>query len=464
MAKDFMQDIMPKDEPPRSRRLEISGDEVDVPPRDQESLPERSIRNINVSRPKSMDRILPDRSVDRREVPQIGGGLPRKKGMRISIWLWAVAAILVLALVVLAFFTFRSTAITVIPRAHTIVFDSSKTFTAYPASSAAQGQLTYTVQSFDVDESEAVTSEGLTHVERKASGSVTLYNAYSSAPVKLVKTTRFQTPDGLIFRAPADISIPGMKSGTPGTVQVTIVADQVGDKYNVAASRFTLPGLQGGAMYEKVYALSKTPFSGGFSGDEAKISSDTKAAAITELQSRLREKILERLTEITKGGVTTFPGFTAVSFQEMPPTLTETQGQVKVNLRAHVDVPILSTQEFNKTIGGSVTTDVENSTLTLNPKDSFEAMLVNATSTTLGTEPLTFTLSGTAQLVWGVDANALSQALAGKDQSAFQTVVNGFPGVQEARARIEPFWRQNFPEDPKGIQINVAAPQESPGQ
>jgi hypothetical protein len=63
MARDFMQDILPQDEPPRPpRRLEISGDEVDVPSehattnREEEAVPERSIRNINVTRQRTFDR------------------------------------------------------------------------------------------------------------------------------------------------------------------------------------------------------------------------------------------------------------------------------------------------------------------------------------------------------------------------------------------------------------------------
>jgi hypothetical protein len=490
MAKDYFQDILPKsDNDPRrvdsrsQERAPIQDNEAEavsdiVHTEDSEldvglpPVPERSIRNINVNRPRPAERPtttdrapaaprMPERT-DRREVPPVGSGMPKKNRISTSMWLWVAAGVLLVAVAALALFMFRSTTVTVTPRAQTIVFDSSKYYTAYPTGSAPAGALTYTLQSFEIDESLTVSSSGSTHVERKASGSVTVVNEYSAAPVKLVKSTRFQTPEGLVFRTPADITVPGMKNGTPGTVQVTVVADVAGDKYNVApVSRFTLPGLKGGAMYDKVYARSGTAFSGGFSGEEPGVEPAARSAAIAQIQGKLRDKILSQLNSQVPSGGTIFPAFASASFEELPATQTSTAGQVNLNQRAHVQVPVLPTQEFDRLIGGAVSADAENAVLTLVAKDGFAASLVNATSTTIGSTPVTFALSGSAQLVWEVDSGALAQALAGKDQSAFQTIVNNFPGVQEARARIEPFWRQSFPADPAKIQVLVTEPKDA---
>jgi hypothetical protein len=200
---------------------------------------------------------------------------------------------------------FRSTSVTVIPRSHTIVFDAGKTFTAYPATSAPAGALTYSVQTFDVDDTAPVASQGSTHTEHKASGSVTIVNQYSTSPVKFVKNTRFQTPDGLVFRAPADITIPAMQNGNPGTVTVTLIADQAGDKYNIPpTAHFSLPGLQGSAMYDKVYARSSAPFAGGFSGDEPTVAADVKSAAIAQMQSDLRDKVIQQIGTLSSNDAT----------------------------------------------------------------------------------------------------------------------------------------------------------------
>ena len=65
-------------------------------------------------------------------------------------------------------------------------------------------------------------------------------------------------------------------------------------------------------------------------------------------------------------------------------------------------------------------------------------------------------LTGNAVLVWNVDAAALSISLAGREQGAFQGIINGFASIQEARARIEPFWKGTFPASTSDIKVDFA--------
>jgi hypothetical protein len=352
---------------------------------------------------------------------------------------------------------FRTTTITVVPRVHTMVFDQTKSFTAYPVATAATGTLTYTVQTFDEQASDVVASKGTQHAERKASGSVTIVNEYSKDPVKLVKTTRFQTPDGLLFRAPEDITVPGMQGTSPGTITVTIVADAAGDKYNVGpTARFSLPGLKGGAMYDKVYARSTAAFSGGFSGDEPAVEDAVKSSTLAALKARLQDKVLADIKAKADIGAM-FPSLAYVVFEDVPPA-PEGTNQVRISQKIHVQVPVLPTQAFNRLLAGTVSSDTESATLSLVPGDGYTANIQSSSSTSYGSTPVTFSLSGNAKLIWQVDADALAQALSGKDQSAFQTVVNGFPSIQEAKARVEPFWSHAFPNDASKIKIIVKDP------
>src|SRR4051812_21104296 len=112
MAKDFMQDILPKDESrptkiPIHQKSETPPEEIfDADPESQESIPERSIRNISVNRPRTFERAPLERPIDRREVPPVGGGMPRPRSGNSSLWLWAIAAILLAVFAVLALFMF----------------------------------------------------------------------------------------------------------------------------------------------------------------------------------------------------------------------------------------------------------------------------------------------------------------------------------------------------------------------
>jgi hypothetical protein len=482
MAKDYFQDITPPAGDPRPPRLpqkpqplppvapepdfDVEDDLTtpaephEVPIRISDTpAPVRGIRNIpapRAARPR-MDEM--------REAPQspgIMGRGPRPPKASSRWWMWGAAAVALIVVIGLGLLAFRKTTVTVTPRSHTAVLNSATQLIAYPAATAASGTLAYTVQVSDLTDSEVapISSATTTSPASKASGSITVYNAFSTSPVKLIKNTRFQTPDGLIFRAPADISVPGEKGTTPGKVEVTVIADQEGDQYNVGpVARFTLPGLKTSAMYTKVYASSAAAMTGGSSGVSGPgVASGTLAAALSELQARLKAKALDTAASQAGSGNTILPELIQITYTTQPNT-PEAGGSVRVHESAHVQAPVFSTSDLAQTVGSDVAADTTGQSLTLVPGTGFAATLSGAP--VLGTDPISFTLSGQANIIWNVDTQALSQALAGHPQSAFQTIIGGFPSIQEAQAKVEPFWKNTFPTNPQDIKIVVTPPQAS---
>ena len=115
---------------------------------------------------------------------------------------------------------------------------------------------------------------GKRNVERKASGKIIIYNAYSSDIQKLVVGTRLSSPDGKIFRLNAEFIVPGAKITdgkiVPSSVEAGITADEPGEKYNIGSvGRFSIPGFEGSPKYQGFYAESKEPMKGGFIGEES---------------------------------------------------------------------------------------------------------------------------------------------------------------------------------------------------
>lgn len=84
----------------------------------------------------------------------------------------------------------------------------------------------------------------------KASGYVTVYNNYSQDQT-LVKTTRLLTPDQKLFRISETIVVPA-----GGQTTVWAEADQEGEEFLIAPSKFTIPGLWEG-LQDKIYAQSQ---------------------------------------------------------------------------------------------------------------------------------------------------------------------------------------------------------------
>ncbi len=461
MAKDYFQDIVPPgDSEKRSRRSSFSAEprqepvpEVPVESSDfsDDTLPpitsDRSIRNVHIQPTR------PRRPV---EVPRETA--PRPPRRRKKLWLWILAAIVVLLIGVLALVALRPTRITITPRTHAVIFDNANQYTAFPAESASAGTLPYTVKTFDLEDSETVASTGTVRSEEKASGQVTVFNNYSASPVKLVKNTRFSTPEGLIFRAPADIMVPGNSGSTPGKITVTVVADKAGAEYNVGPfNRLTVPGLQSTPdMYANVYAQSASAFTGGFLGDKPGVSPADTERASAAMRNRLEEKARDGVAALQIDGDVVFSDLLRIEYETLPAT-PESGTMVRVHEKARVSVPVFPANAFAQAVALSVSTDAANSSIIMVPGDGYGASLSSASST-LGIDPIQFALIGKATILWQVDTAELTAALAGRDQSAFQTIVTTFPAIQEARARIQPFWSSTFPGTPEKIKVTVTDP------
>ncbi|MEA1937325.1 MAG: hypothetical protein U9N04_04415 [Patescibacteria group bacterium] len=121
------------------------------------------------------------------------------------------------------------------------------------------------------EKTEAYSATGKKRMTEKAGGEITVYNEYSSNPQKIVANTRFLSKEGKLFKITKSITIPGFSrvegKDVPGEVTATVYADVAGEEYNIDASSFTLPGLQGHPKYASVYARSTQAMSGGIDKD-----------------------------------------------------------------------------------------------------------------------------------------------------------------------------------------------------
>lgn len=455
MSKDYFQDIVPPDGTNRNYRPPAPQKQTHSPASQQQ---ESAQEDAQMGAGRSIRDISPSRTRVRLSGEREGGASGNSKSANRRNWLvWSVAAVAIVVVCVLGMFAFRNSSVDVIPRTQMITFDPTTAhFRASSEADAATGTMPYAVFTSDIEDSEPVEAQGLTHAETKSTGSITVYNDYASSPVKLIKNTRFESQNGLIFRTPMEVSVPGRKGATPGSVTITVEADKPGDQYNIAPSEFTVPGLKNNvAMYKGVYARSDAQFEGGFVGERPAVDPSTLSSAIANVRSRLASRANDMLA--THDGFISFPDLVRVTYKSLPST-TEAGGGVRIHESAHVEIIAIPLDIFTRTVASTAAADAQDASITLVPQDGFGARLLTAPAA-WGVSSVEFSLAGAALFVWDVDSVALAQALAGKDQSAFQAVITGFPGVQEAHARIQPFWKKSFPSDTADIEIRVQAPE-----
>lgn len=460
IAKDYFQDITPPaggtPTPPSPRPAApapAQSREPEMHEYEAEESSEKSIRNIQITptarRPR-FDEGAPPRNAAPPQAP--------KKSSRMFLWVGLVASLAVIG--ALALVALRPTTVTVTPRSHTVLFDEMARFTAYPAESAATGTLAFTLETDAIEDSQIVPAQGTERVQDKAQGTITIYNDHSTTPLKLIKNTRFQTPAGLVFRTPNEINVPGKRGTTPGQLTVTVIADKAGEEYNIGpVERFTLPGLQGSPEYSKVHASSNAPMTGGFVGDRPAASESAVQAARAEIRGRLLERARSLVGEKSSETKLAFFDLTSISYESLP-SVPEGDSNLRIHERARIEIPVFPADDFAYLVGQSVSAEAASGDMMLVPGEGFGAQREGSSTSTPSSIP--FTLQGSAQLVWKIDVGALAEALAGREENAFQAIVATFPGIEEARARIEPFWQKSFPTDASKIKVKVEEPSLNP--
>ncbi len=124
-------------------------------------------------------------------------------------------------------------------------------------------------------------------VDDYATGVITVINNYSSNQ-PLAETTRFLTEDGLLFRTTEFVNVP-----VGGTADVNVISDEKGPQYNLGPSQFTIPGLWPG-LQDDIYGESKETMTGGLKQAKA-VTEANIAEATQQLQTDLLSQAMEDL-------------------------------------------------------------------------------------------------------------------------------------------------------------------------
>ena len=218
-------------------------------------------------------------SRERLSIPLPAPSTPKRRLFSVS--LFSVLFISVILLSAFFWMSYFGTARVIItPRQE--VISVSGVFTAVRGQNDG-AKLAFETMTVSKEVSEEIPANVEREVAERAEGAIIVYNAYSAAPQRLIKNTRFTTEDGKIFRAKDSVVVPGttIENGKviPGSVEALVVADEPGEAYNMGLSDFTIPGFKGDPRYDKFYARGKTEMTGGFSGTK-KFPSEAASRAV----------------------------------------------------------------------------------------------------------------------------------------------------------------------------------------
>ncbi len=385
--------------------------------------------------PKTIVPVLPPEPKARRVDPSL------KLYRRIAVSFVLLTCMLLAGVVYLSF---ASATIHVVSKPQTVSVSQGFEVVETPTSDAQiHGQVLSTI--FEQAKTFTLASGSGQVVEQKAGGMVTIYNT-SSANQPLVEKTRLLSPEGILFRIDDTVIVPAS-----GSVSVTAHADAVGKSGEIAASTFTIPGLNE-TLQKKIYAKSIEAFTGGEVSVQVLTQEELDADA-TALEQEITDAAKVQL--IAQAGAPSGSVFTTDILERKSDTEPGAEtGQVTLSLRLR-----LTGVFFEK---NDVWSAVQKALLAAVPEDleleatSADAMTFSITKadTDAGTATIGAKLDATAHLS---DMSSLldKKRFVGKSTASVITDLQSYDLITSASVSVTPFWLKRLPSLPDHIYVEV---------
>jgi hypothetical protein len=291
------------------------------------------------------------------------------------------------------------------------------------------------------------TPSGSSVTDAVATGFATLVNETSSDQV-LIPTTRLLSPEGVLFRIKARVTIPAR-----GRFKTEVYADQPGKAGEIGPTRFTIPGLSA-ELQKVIYAESDAPMTGGTKATgtvsaedietlEKTLRDELVAQAAAELDSRVKGAWTGKalLTETMSRFVSAAPG------EAIADGLT-----VRLTLRiraVHFD-RVKALAVVVEDLKRGLTSDRE---LVGVDGDAAE-VAVDRADPKAGTASIRLSVVGRSSVSLG---SPLFEAdkLKGLDLDAVKVYFDGIEGVERIDVKFRPFWIKRMPDLKDHIRFEI---------
>jgi len=426
----------------------------DIVPNKKHSIREISLDNEIVTRPKItrkkvIEKIEEEEEIDIPKKPRYS----KKRKITLKHILTSVIIFVSVAVIAIALsLSYSKAVVTITPKV--VSFDINGTFTAKKG--ATSTDLGYEVVTVTSSSTERITATKGPLVQTKAKGTVIIYNNYSATAQALVAGTRVATPDGLIYRTTASVSVPGKKT-TPGSVVATVVADQAGAKYNLKVSDlsgdFKIPGYKGSPKYNGFYARIKTDIVGGFSGNKMTIDPTLKSKTIESLKDVVKAELIAKLNQSIPKDYVLYDTSYSIEYEVPEPVMTGAS-EADILVKGSVHGAIFKTDSLIKFIAGSEIRKFPSDTYEIDGEKElvFKVSNIKDFSAKKGS-PLIFTLKGPIKITGIISEEKLKSELQGTKLRESATVFARYQSISNAHALITPFWLRSFPNSPERINI-----------
>jgi hypothetical protein len=394
--------------------------------------------------------------------PPDRGDYSRSSGSGFSHWWLIIILVIVAGLGTFVWFQYNAKATVQLTLKHfTANLDDDFTAVRNTATNASTKDLLFEIITVDTDSvSTTVPATGSKQVSQNASGKVIIYNKTTSSQ-KLIATTRLETPEGKIYRIREAVTIPAAKKAgtqvTPGSVEVTAVADKPGADFNIGLTDFTLPGLKSDPRYEQIYARSKVAMTGGVVGQVAVVDAAAEAAARQQLRQALTNKLVAVARERLPARAWLSNKATVVEFEATAAPVLSVAGDKKeatITESGHLWGIVFNRVDLAREVAKKKVPEAVVGDLTITNIDDLTLALKDEASVTSESSQVTLHLTGQANFLPQLNITALQEELAGSSRNQIEIILQRFPLVNSANISLRPPWLRQLPEKDK-IEIRL---------
>lgn len=320
---------------------------------------------------------------------------------------------------------------------------------ADPANSTMPGDL----QEVTNDQTKEFSATGKKETGDKATGKITAYNEWDSSAHNYPAGTKFTTGDKT-FVSNSAFTIPAssLSAGKiqPGTVEVSVTADQPGDSYNIGASTFSVADAPA-----QIYGKSAQSMAGGSTKYITIVSQDdinnSKVSLQEELVNKNKSDIIKKAGDqkIIESSIEN----SVVSFSS-DKNAGEEADKFKSTMKLKSRTLSFSENDFREFLSTLLAGQIPAGQV-LAPTTTNEISISQSENDfNQGVMKLTGTIK--TSLAPQIDENSIKQAIAGKSKFDAEQYLSTINGVDSESITFRPsWWIKKIPTRLNNIQINL---------
>ena len=364
--------------------------------------------------------------------------------------LWAVAFVMLLILAYVVSASFSKASVQVTLKEQVLSVNTNLTF----HKDGVQDDLDFDTVVFDGAAEKEMQDVPMEQVFKKASGKIVVYNDYSSKSQRLIEETRFEDPNGRIYKIGKGegIIVPGQKTvdgeKVPGSIEVMVYADEPGPFYNQGPTDFVIPGFRGGPKFSGFYARSVADITGGEIGERPNISEEEMLQTVTLLKDEITNQAINEASYRIPEGYLALEDSVYYEWRDLEFD-SFGDGNVLIRQEADINTSLVKRDEVAFGLLESLSFELE----TMPQVEIVNLSELDFSISSSTENIMTVNIKGDARVRWVIDEAVIKRVVAGVRKKDFAEVLSSRPEIKSAQTNIKPIWINRLPKRFDNIEV-----------